>query len=77
MNSFAGAAIWLNLLVVFLSVGFIALSPSNYTSAEATYEIPAGSVIKQDFTSYPFVRTSSWSEWSRWENVRNGLLIEL
>ena len=50
----ASTAIWLNLLVVFLSVGFIAHSPPNYASAKAAYGISEGPVVKQTFASYPF-----------------------
>ncbi|KAK3068342.1 hypothetical protein LTR53_014175 [Teratosphaeriaceae sp. CCFEE 6253] len=50
----ASSAIWLNILVIFLSMGFIAHSPPNYASAEASYGIPAGPVVKQAFATYPF-----------------------
>ncbi|KAK3623363.1 hypothetical protein LTR56_021635 [Elasticomyces elasticus] len=50
----ASSAIWINILVIFLSMGFIAHSPPNYASAKASYKIPAGPVIKQAFATYPF-----------------------
>ncbi|KAK0280145.1 hypothetical protein LTR35_008296 [Friedmanniomyces endolithicus] len=50
----ASSAIWINILVIFLSMGFIAHSPPNYASAKASYGIPAGPVIKQAFATYPF-----------------------
>ncbi|GAB7342548.1 hypothetical protein MBLNU457_g0726t1 [Dothideomycetes sp. NU457] len=50
----ASSAIWLNLLVIFLSVGFIAHSPPNYASAKAAYGVKAGPVVTQAFATYPF-----------------------
>jgi hypothetical protein len=50
----ASSAIWLNILVIFLSVGFIAHSSPNYKSAKAAYNIDAGPVVTQAFASYPF-----------------------
>lgn len=50
----ASLAIWLNILVILLSVGFIAHSPPNYASAKAAYGIPQGAVVKQTFATYPF-----------------------
>lgn len=50
----ASAAIWLNILVILLSVGFVAHSPPNYAAAKASYGIPAGPTIKQAFATYPF-----------------------
>ena len=50
----ASSAIWLNLLVIFLSVGFVSHSPPNYSSAKAAYGVTRGPVAKQSFASYPF-----------------------
>ncbi|KAF2147650.1 oligopeptide transporter protein [Myriangium duriaei CBS 260.36] len=50
----ASSAIWLNILVILLSVGFIAHSEPNYAAAKASYGISAGPVIKTAFASYPF-----------------------
>ncbi|KAI9702245.1 MAG: hypothetical protein M1820_006177 [Bogoriella megaspora] len=50
----ASSAIWLNILVILLSVGFIAHSEPNYASAKAAYDIAAGPVHKQAFATYPF-----------------------
>ncbi|KAL9094302.1 MAG: hypothetical protein Q9165_003442 [Trypethelium subeluteriae] len=50
----ASSAIWLNLLVILLSVGFIAHSAPNYASAKAAYGVAAGPVSKQAFATYPF-----------------------
>lgn len=50
----ASCAIWLNILVIFLSMGFIAHSAPNYLAAKASYGIDAGPVVKQAFATYPF-----------------------
>jgi hypothetical protein len=50
----ASSAIWLNILVILLSVGFIAHSSPNYASAKAAYDVPVGPVVKQSFATYPF-----------------------
>lgn len=50
----ASSAIWLNILVILLSVGFIAHSPPNYAAANAAYGITKGPVITQAFATYPF-----------------------
>ena len=50
----ASSAIWINILVILLSVGFIAHSPPNYAAAKAAYKIPEGPVITQAFATYPF-----------------------
>ena len=50
----ASSAIWLTLLVIFLSVGSVAHSPPNYSAAKAAYGIPEGPVVRQAFASYPF-----------------------
>ncbi|KZO95418.1 hypothetical protein CALVIDRAFT_564823 [Calocera viscosa TUFC12733] len=49
----ANMAVWLNYLLIFLSMGFIAHSEPNYSSAKAAYGIAAGPVIKQTFSNYP------------------------
>ncbi|KAI0475958.1 transmembrane amino acid transporter protein-domain-containing protein [Xylariaceae sp. FL0804] len=50
----ASAAIWLNVLVILLSMGFIAHSPPNYAAASASYGVAAGPVATQRFATYPF-----------------------
>lgn len=50
----ASCAIWLNLLVIFLSMGFIAHSEPNYSAASAAYGVTQGPVIRQAFATYPF-----------------------
>lgn len=50
----ASSAIWLNLLVIFLSMGFVAHSAPNYVSAKSSYGIAKGPVHTQSFASYPF-----------------------
>ncbi|KAI9658671.1 MAG: hypothetical protein M1821_002231 [Bathelium mastoideum] len=50
----ASSAIWLNILVILLSVGFVAHSEPNYKSAKASYGVAAGPVVRQAFATYPF-----------------------
>ncbi|KAF8178624.1 transmembrane amino acid transporter protein-domain-containing protein [Mycena galopus ATCC 62051] len=50
----ASCAIWLNILVIFLSVGFVAHSAPNYSAAKAAYGISAGPVVRSAFATYPF-----------------------
>jgi hypothetical protein len=50
----SSAAIFLNILIIFLSVGFIAHSAPNYSSAFAAYGIKEAPVVKQAFATYPF-----------------------
>ncbi|KAL1962113.1 hypothetical protein VTN77DRAFT_580 [Rasamsonia byssochlamydoides] len=50
----SSAAIFLNLLIIFLSFGFVAHSAPNYSAAKAAYGISAGPVIKQAFATCPF-----------------------
>jgi hypothetical protein len=50
----ASSAIWLNLLVIFLSVGFMAHSPPNYAAAQAAYGVSEGPVSRPAFANYPF-----------------------
>ena len=49
----ASIAIWLNLLVIFMSLGFIAHSPPNYAAAKAAYGVAQGPVVRQKFATYP------------------------
>lgn len=49
----ASSAIWINILVILLSVGFIAHSSPNYAAAKAAYNIPKGPVVTQAFATYP------------------------
>jgi amino acid permease len=52
----ASMAIWLNLAVVFLSVGFISHSPPNYAAAKAAYGIEQGPVERKLFSTYPLTQ---------------------
>lgn len=51
----ANASVWINLLIIFLSMGFIAHSPPNYAAAQASYgaDIGMGPVIVQAIRSQP------------------------
>ncbi|KAK4704241.1 hypothetical protein P7C70_g1968, partial [Phenoliferia sp. Uapishka_3] len=52
-GAIANASVWLNLLIIFLSMGFIAHSPPNYASAFASYGITEGPIIVQAVVSQP------------------------
>ncbi|KDQ54668.1 hypothetical protein JAAARDRAFT_182158 [Jaapia argillacea MUCL 33604] len=51
----ANSAVWLNLIVIFSSMGFVAHSPPNYASALAAYgpAIASGPIQKAAFVSQP------------------------
>ncbi|KAG7086423.1 hypothetical protein E1B28_002377 [Marasmius oreades] len=49
----ANSAVWLNLTVIFTSMGFVAHSPPNFASAKAAYGIDPGPIIKETFVSLP------------------------
>lgn len=46
-------AVWINLLIIFISMGFIAHSPPNFVSAMAAYGIGPGPILKSKFVSLP------------------------
>lgn len=50
----ASSAIWLNLLVIFLSMGFVSHSPPNFAGAAAAYGISEGPISRPAFASFPF-----------------------
>jgi hypothetical protein len=47
----ANAAVWLNIVLIWCTVGFIYSSPPNYDAAFKSYGIPAGPVITQAIVS--------------------------
>ncbi|KII95622.1 hypothetical protein PLICRDRAFT_121216 [Plicaturopsis crispa FD-325 SS-3] len=49
----ANGAVWINLLIIFISMGFIAHSPPNFASAKSAYGIDPGPIIKSAFVSLP------------------------
>jgi len=49
----ANASVWLNLLIIFTSMGFVAHSPPNYAAATAAYGISPGPIVRQRFVSQP------------------------
>ncbi|KAF5373086.1 hypothetical protein D9758_001467 [Tetrapyrgos nigripes] len=49
----ANSAVWLNLIVIFTSMGFVAHSPPNFASAKAAFGIDPGPVMKSAFVSLP------------------------
>lgn len=49
----ANSAVWINLLIIFLSMGFVAHSPPNYSAALHSLGVPQGPVVTQSFTQIP------------------------
>jgi hypothetical protein len=50
---FANGAVWLNLLIIFTSMGFVAHSPPNFAAAFTTYGFKQGPIIKSAFVPLP------------------------
>ncbi|KZT01290.1 uncharacterized protein LAESUDRAFT_731380 [Laetiporus sulphureus 93-53] len=46
----ANSAVWVNLLIIFVSMGFVAHSPPNYASAKTAYGISIGPIERVAFT---------------------------
>lgn len=49
----ANSAVWINLAIIFISMGFIAHSPPNYSAAESAYGIGIEPIVKSTFVSLP------------------------
>ncbi|KAF8905255.1 transmembrane amino acid transporter protein-domain-containing protein [Gymnopilus junonius] len=49
----ANSAVWLNLLIIFTSMGFVAHSPPNFAAAKTSLGVDQGPVITAKFTSQP------------------------
>ncbi|KAF9265882.1 hypothetical protein L218DRAFT_1018756 [Marasmius fiardii PR-910] len=49
----ANSAVWLNLTIIFTSMGFVAHSPPNFASAKAAYGIDPGPIMREAFVSLP------------------------
>jgi hypothetical protein len=50
----ANSAVWLNLLLIFISMGFVAHSPPNYSGAQQAYgDAASGPVTTHTFVSSP------------------------
>uniref|UniRef100_A0A0W0FFB4 Amino acid transporter transmembrane domain-containing protein n=1 Tax=Moniliophthora roreri TaxID=221103 RepID=A0A0W0FFB4_MONRR len=49
----ANSAVWLNLLIIFTSMGFVAHSPPNFASAQASFGVEPGPVMTSAFVSLP------------------------
>ncbi|KAK1216975.1 hypothetical protein PQX77_020379 [Marasmius sp. AFHP31] len=49
----ANSAVWLNLTIIFTSMGFVAHSPPNFESAKAAFGLDPGPVMKSAFVSLP------------------------
>ncbi|KAF8325343.1 transmembrane amino acid transporter [Amanita rubescens] len=56
LNNFsflANSAVWINLAIIFISMGFVAHSPPNYTAAQTSLGVSPGPVETQKFVSLP------------------------
>ncbi|KAK4701208.1 hypothetical protein P7C70_g5023, partial [Phenoliferia sp. Uapishka_3] len=49
----ANASVYINLLIIFISMGFIAHSPPNYAAATSSYGIPQGPILVQTIVHQP------------------------
>jgi hypothetical protein len=50
----ANSAVWINLTLIFVSMGFVAHSPPNYAGAAAAYgDSVSGPVVHQNFVTAP------------------------
>lgn len=47
------SAVWMNLLIIFISMGFVAHSPPNFPAAKAAYNLDPGPVHTASFVSLP------------------------
>jgi len=50
---FANGAVWINLLIIFTSMGFVAHSAPNFKAAFATYGFSEGPIVTKAFVSQP------------------------
>ncbi|KAF8635158.1 hypothetical protein AX15_000500 [Amanita polypyramis BW_CC] len=50
---FSNAAIWINLSIIFISMGFVAHSPPNYIAAKQSLGVDQGPVVTLKFVSLP------------------------
>ncbi|KAF7309787.1 Aa-trans domain-containing protein [Mycena indigotica] len=49
----ANSAVWINLIIVFAAMGFVAHSPPNYAAAETSLGVPFGPIQTQLFAKVP------------------------
>ncbi|KAF8631468.1 hypothetical protein AX15_002382 [Amanita polypyramis BW_CC] len=49
----SNGAVWINLSIIFISMGFVAHSPPNYDAAEKSLGVDPGPVITQAFVNLP------------------------
>lgn len=49
----ANGAVWINLLIIFLSMGFVAHSPPNFAAALASLGQPQGPIVTHAITDIP------------------------
>ncbi|KAF8239666.1 hypothetical protein L208DRAFT_1236102 [Tricholoma matsutake] len=49
----ANSAVWINLAIIFISMGFVAHSPPNFAAAETSLGVSKGPVVTQAFVHLP------------------------
>jgi len=49
----ANGAVWLNLLIIFTSMGFVAHSPPNFAAAQSSLGVPPGPIVTVLFANVP------------------------
>ncbi|KAF8735056.1 hypothetical protein AX14_002816 [Amanita brunnescens Koide BX004] len=49
----ANSAVWINLAIIFISMGFVAHSPPNYTAAASSLGVSQGPVVTAKFVDLP------------------------
>jgi len=49
----ANSAVWINLIIIFASMGFVAHSPPNFAAALTSLGVPQGPVVTKQFTTLP------------------------
>lgn len=47
------SAVWMNLLIIFISMGFVAHSPPNFAAAKASFGLDPGPIHTFKFVSLP------------------------
>jgi hypothetical protein len=50
---FANSAVWMNLLIIFTSMGFVAHSPPNFSAAKSSLGVNEGPIMTAKFVSLP------------------------
>jgi len=49
----ANSAVWINLVIIFTSMAFVAHSPPNFAAAKSAFDLDPGPIVTAKFTSLP------------------------